>query len=87
MNQPIPSNSNEPLKVGDRVQILPEWQDPGDDRFERFVIEASDDSTRVLIQTLIPGFQIQPTEWIEADKLILLPPMTHDQSTHQPTNQ
>ena len=29
----IPRNGTEPLKVGDRVQIVPEWQDPGDDRY------------------------------------------------------
>ena len=69
-----------PLKPGDRVQIVPAWQDPGDDRFERFVIEVPDDSTRVLIQTHIPGFLIQPVEWIEADKLVLLP--ANDQSTN-----
>ena len=40
MNQPIPRNGTEPLKVGDRVQIVPEWQDPGDEKYERFVIEA-----------------------------------------------
>jgi hypothetical protein len=74
MKQPIPSNSTEPLKAGDLVRIVPAWQDPGDDRFERFVIEAPDDSTRVLIRALIPGFQIQPVEWIEADKLVLLTP-------------
>ena len=74
MKQPIPSNSTVPLKAGDRVRIVPAWQDPGDDRFERFVIEAPDDSTRVLIRALIPGFQIQPTEWIEADKLVVLTP-------------
>ena len=73
MHQPIPANGTEPLKIGDRVQIVPEWQDPGDDRFERFVIEAPDDCTRVLIRTIIPEFSIQPVEWIEADKLILLP--------------
>ena len=73
MHQPIPVNGTEPLKIGDRVQIVPEWQDPGDDRFERFVIEAPDDCTRVRIRTIIPEFSIQPVEWIEADKLILLP--------------
>ncbi len=73
MKQPIPSNSTEPLKVGDRVQIVPEWQDPGDDRFERFVIEAPDDCTSVRIRTHVPGLVFQPGEWIEADKLILLP--------------
>ena len=78
MKQPIPLNSTEPLKVGDHVQIVPEWQDPGDNQFERIITEAPDDSSRVLIRTLIPGFTIHPTEWIEAEHLILLPPMTND---------
>jgi hypothetical protein len=72
MNQPIPRNGTEALKVGDRVQIVPEWQDPGDDRFESFVIEAPPDATRVRIRTLIPGLVFHPTEWIEADHLILI---------------
>jgi hypothetical protein len=74
MKQPIPRDGTEPLVVGSRVQIVPEWQDPGDDRFERFVIEAPDDCTRVKIRTIIPGFVLQSTEWIEADKLVLLSP-------------
>ena len=73
MKQPIPSNSTEPLKVGDRVQIVPEWQDSGDEKFERFVIEAPGDTTQVRIRTLIPSFTIHPTEWIEADRLIHIP--------------
>ena len=72
MNQPIPRNGTEPLKVGDRVQIVPEWQDPGDERFERFVIEAPTNTTQVRIRTLIPGLVFHPTEWIEADHLILI---------------
>ncbi|TAE72789.1 MAG: hypothetical protein EAZ84_13840 [Verrucomicrobia bacterium] len=73
MNQPIPRGGTEPLKVGDRVQIVPEWQDPGDERFERFVIEAPPNSTQVRIRTIIPGLVFHPTEWIEADHLILIP--------------
>lgn len=73
MNQPLPRGGSEPLKVGDRVQIVPEWQDPGDERFERFVIEAPENTTQVRIRTLIPGFALHPTEWIEAGRLILLP--------------
>ena len=61
------------LKVGDNVQIVPEWQDPNDDQFERTVIESPDNSPRVLISTNIPGFAIRPTEWIDADKLHLIP--------------
>jgi len=81
MKQPIPHDGTSPLKVGDRVQIVSEWQDPGDDLFERIVIEAPPDSTRVLVRTLLPGFQIQPVEWIEADKLILLPSTTNPPTT------
>ena len=77
MNQPIPRGGTAPLRVGDRVQIVPEWQDPGDDMFERFVIEAPADTTRVLIRTVIPGFIFQPNEWIEADRLTLIPPQTN----------
>lgn len=73
MKQPLPRNGTEPLKVGDRVQIVPEWQDPSDDKFERFVIEAPADSTQVRIQTIIPSLVFQPTEWIEAEKLIHFP--------------
>jgi hypothetical protein len=74
MKRPIPRNGTEPLKVGDRVQIVPEWQDPGNEKYERFVIEAPDDCNRVRIQAVIPSFAFHPTEWIEADKLNLLPP-------------
>ena len=70
MKQPIPRNGTEPLKVGDQVQIVPEWQDPGDEEFERFVIEVPEDCTRVRIETVIPGLVYQPTEWIEADRLV-----------------
>ena len=76
MNQPIPRGGTEPLKVGDRVQIVPEWQDAGDDEFECLVIEAPTDSTRVRIRIIIPGLVFQPTEWIEADHLILINPET-----------
>jgi hypothetical protein len=70
MSQPVPSNSIRPLQVGEQVQIVPEWQDPGDEEFVCVVIEAPADSPRVLIRTLIPGMDFQPTETIEASKLV-----------------
>jgi hypothetical protein len=70
MNRPIPRGGTEPLKVGDSVQIVPEWQDPGDDDYERFVIEAPANIAQVRIRTVIPGLRFHPTEWIEADRLI-----------------
>jgi hypothetical protein len=69
MNRPIPTNATQPLRVGDRVRIAAQFQDPGDDEFERFVTEAPEDCTRVLIETRIPGFQYNPTERIEASML------------------
>ena len=62
MNQPIPRNSTAPLKVGDQVQIVPEWQDPSDEKYERFVIEAPEDCTRVRIRALVPSIVFQPVE-------------------------
>jgi hypothetical protein len=73
MKQPIPRGGTEPLKVGDRVLIVPERQDPGDNDYERFVIEAPPNITQVRIRTIIPGLRFHPSEWIEADHLILVP--------------
>lgn len=73
MKQPLPRGGTEPLKVGDRVRIIPEWQDPGDDRFESFVIEAPPNTTQVRIRTLVPDLVFHPTEWIEADFLTFIP--------------
>ena len=70
MNAPIPADNNRSLVPGDRVRILPEFQDDGDDDFERIVVEAPADSPRVLIRTMIPGFQFPPTERIEARMLL-----------------
>lgn len=73
MKHAIPRGGTAPLKAGDRVRIVPEWQDPGDDQFESYVIEAPPDCTQVRIRTIVPGLVFHPTEWIEADRLILLP--------------
>lgn len=64
--------NGQPLKPDDLVRIHPEWQDSGDDDFERVIIEAPEDSPRVLIRTIIPEFEHPPTEWIQADQLIRL---------------
>jgi len=62
---PLPHNQDSTFSVGDRVRIKSEWQDPGDDEFERVVIEAPEDCTRVLVQTIIPGFTHNPVARIE----------------------
>jgi len=69
MESPIPANDTRPLRVGDRVRIVPKFQDAGDDEFERVVVEAPEDCTRVLVETRIPGFTYNPTERIEAAML------------------
>jgi hypothetical protein len=56
------------LKVGDRIRIKPEWQDEGDD-YERIVVEAPEDSARVLVQTIIPCFTHNPVARIETSML------------------
>jgi hypothetical protein len=42
-------NDNELIKAGDRIEILPEWQDDGDDKFEWYAIE-DEAGGRVAIQ-------------------------------------
>lgn len=72
MSEPDSHAAPGAFRVGDRVRIHPEWRDPGDDDFERVVIEVPEGSSRVLIATQIPGFAHPPTEWIEIEKLIPL---------------
>ena len=86
VKHPSPSNSAEPLKIGDEVQIVPEWQDPGDDKYRCFVIEAPENCTEVRIQTVIPSLIIQPTEWIEAAKLVVLSSDSSRPATTCPSN-
>ena len=68
-NYPLPRHQDSTLSVGDRVRIKPEWQDPGDDNYERIIIDAPADCTRVLVQTIIPGFTHNPVARIESSML------------------
>lgn len=71
MRRPIPpSNDTQPLRVGDRVRIAPQFQVAGDERFERIVVEAPPSSSRVLLRTIIPEIVHHPTEVIDAAKLV-----------------
>lgn len=62
-----------PFKVGDKVKFLPEWQDDGDNLIESIVIEAPEDSDRVLIERQIPEFRIKPTERVPVNYIIKIP--------------
>jgi hypothetical protein len=54
--------STNPFKAGDKVRYLPEWQDDGDEFFDLIVIEAPEDSDRILVEVQIPELSIKPTE-------------------------
>jgi len=48
------------IRKNDKIRILPQWQDAGDDEFE-WVAEEDESGDRALIRGIIPGFAIQPT--------------------------
>ncbi len=56
---------------GDRVKIRPEVADPGDSEFVRTVIETPADSSRVLVRTTIPNWEVSMTNWTDVADLIL----------------
>jgi hypothetical protein len=58
------------IRKGDKVQIKPEWQDAGDDRFEWVAVD-DESKGRVTIKALGTGLVIAPTyvfnvEWLVA---------------------
>lgn len=66
---PIPANDIKPLIAGDKVRIVLQFQDPGDDEFDRIVIEAPEGCNRMLVEARIPNFNTYPTERIVAGML------------------
>lgn len=52
------------LKIGDAVELLPEYQDPGDSEFEWVVVEA-EDRGRLVISPLGTGMKVIPTFPVE----------------------
>lgn len=55
------------FKVGDKVRIKPEWQDPGDDEFVWIVVE-DEDRGRVAIQVQL-GLPINPWERVDVSMI------------------
>jgi hypothetical protein len=58
------------IRKGDKIQIKPEWQDAGDDRFEWVAVD-DEEQGRVTIMPLGTGLAIAPThvvrvEWLAA---------------------
>lgn len=52
------------ISKGDYLDILPEWQDPGDDMFEHVALE-DEAGGRVRMATLGTGLAITPTSTVE----------------------
>lgn len=52
------------LKIGDAVELLPEYQDPGDSEFEWVVVEP-EDSGRLVISPLGTGLKLVPKYAVE----------------------
>ena len=53
-----------PLQVGDSVELLPQYQDPGDAEFEWVVVEA-EDRGRLVISPLGTGLKLVPKYPVE----------------------
>ena len=52
------------LKIGDAVELLPRFQDPGDSEFEWVVVEA-EDRGRLVISPLGTGLKVVPRYPVE----------------------
>lgn len=61
-----------PLRKGDVVEILPEFQDDGDSDF-RWVVLADEEKGRVDIQPVDHPMQIKPTYTLQVDQVRLKP--------------
>jgi hypothetical protein len=55
------------FKVGDKIRIKPEWQDPGDDLYVWIVIE-DEDGGRVAIQPQL-GLRLNPCERVNTSMI------------------
>jgi hypothetical protein len=56
------------IQKGDKVRILPEFADVGDEQFERIALE-DEDGGRVRIVCLVPGLAYQPQEVLDTRML------------------
>ena len=57
------------IRKGQKVEIKPEWQDPGDDQFTWIALEY-EDSDRLKIMALMPELPIPPVQIVESRMLI-----------------
>lgn len=61
-----------PIQRGEYVEVLPEFQDPGDDEFVRVVIEG-EEKGRVTVATLGTGLRIAPTSVMQVEWVKVVP--------------
>jgi hypothetical protein len=65
-----------PFVKGDRVRILPEFQDEGDDDFV-WVVVGDEEKGRVDISPINTGMNIVPTHTVRAEWLAVEPTLTY----------
>lgn len=57
------------IRKGDKVQIRPEWQDAGDDRFDWIAVD-NEEKGRVAIMPLGTGLAIPPVSVVRVEWLV-----------------
>lgn len=57
------------IRKGDKVQIKPEWQDAGDDRFTWVAVDDAANG-RVMISPVDTGLAIAPTQVVKIEWLV-----------------
>jgi hypothetical protein len=64
------------ISKGDYVRILPEFQDQGDDEFDRVVVEG-EEKGRITVATLGTGMRIAPTSVLRVEWVRVVPAPTN----------
>jgi hypothetical protein len=57
------------IRKGDKVQIKPEWQDAGDDRFTWVAVDDAENGC-VMISPINTGLAIAPKQVVRVDMLV-----------------
>jgi hypothetical protein len=58
------------IKKGDRIDILPEWQDPGDDNFVWVAVD-DEEKGRITISPISMDVPIKPCSTVFSNQLVL----------------
>lgn len=71
-SHPAPRAARAPIQRNEYVEILPQFQDPGDDEFVRVVIEG-EEKGRLTVATLGTGMRITPTSVLQVGWVRVVP--------------